>query len=280
MRLGFGGNPGNVESEPENYVLNQVALEEGVDYEKDSDGDHLNDNVEIDIKTLPLVPDTDGDSLKDGLEVEGGYDPTNPNPDKDHLNDYEEWTKETNPYVYNKTWTEHSKSFLAGVLAGDIIKDTDDYVPLISDVLKLCYNINPDLIKEIERRTGAISKISDAAKANGIILTKADSEFIDKIASLDKVKITIDMMMEKGLVDITKKYLKDKSFFNSNWSESQVIEVTTEAFNRAIQKGIPSEGSYQDKFEIFGEQINIVFQDGKFKTAYGEYKFKLSDFGY
>ena len=331
---------------------------------KDTDGDFLDDNIEIDKTTLPLNPDTDGDTLKDGYEVQLGYDPTNSNPDNDHLDDYEELDGGTNPYVYNKEWYEHLWSFSCGVVGGDFNQDVDDYstlagqivggcipfidirdviantahgdyemaclsgiglipvagdlskagakagkfilknldnVSLMPDILKLCHNINPDLIKEIEKQTGAISKISDAAKNNGTLLTKADSEFIDKMVDLakvtitlsknnikhvltnhtvDKVKRSIDMMMGKGLVDNAKLYLKEKSFFNSNWSESQVIEVTTEAFNRAIQEGIPSKGTYKTKFEIFGEPINIVFQDGEFRTAYGEYKFKLSDFGY
>ena len=50
LRLGFGGNPGNVESEPENYVLNQVVQE--IDYDKDSDNEDSDGDNEKLIKRI------------------------------------------------------------------------------------------------------------------------------------------------------------------------------------------------------------------------------------
>ena len=43
----------------------------------------------------------------------------------------------------------------------EILRNLDN-VALMSDILKLCHNINPDLIKAIEEQTGDVSKISDA----------------------------------------------------------------------------------------------------------------------
>ena len=66
IKLGFAGTPGDVNSEPKNFVLKQVGRE--VDYEKDSDGDGLPDWFEKEIGTDPHKEDTDEDGLPDGYE--------------------------------------------------------------------------------------------------------------------------------------------------------------------------------------------------------------------
>lgn len=44
----------------------------------DTDGDRLEDGVEIELGTDPLLPDTDGDTYEDGDEVTEGTDPLDP----------------------------------------------------------------------------------------------------------------------------------------------------------------------------------------------------------
>jgi hypothetical protein len=43
--------------------------------DSDADKDGLNDRMEINFHTNPLVADTDGDGYTDGEEVKNGYDP-------------------------------------------------------------------------------------------------------------------------------------------------------------------------------------------------------------
>lgn len=70
-------------------------------FNSDTDGDGLNDRVEINIhKTNPVASDTDGDTLNDGIEINTyGTNPLNMDSDSDGLNDAIEiityWTNPT-----------------------------------------------------------------------------------------------------------------------------------------------------------------------------------------
>ncbi|MFH1037935.1 MAG: S8 family serine peptidase [PVC group bacterium] len=63
----------------------------------DTEGDGLNDGVELQLNTDPLKPDTDSDGLNDYQECQGGTDPLNPDTDGDGLNDGDEMATRTDP---------------------------------------------------------------------------------------------------------------------------------------------------------------------------------------
>lgn len=111
IKLGFAGNPGNVDSEPENYVLEQVGME--IDYEKDSDGDDLPDWFEKEIGTNPQKADTDGDGLPDGYEYYAlGIDPLKKDTDGNGIDDGDEDFDEdglTNTEEYELGTDPHNK---------------------------------------------------------------------------------------------------------------------------------------------------------------------------
>ncbi len=80
------------------------GLEDGVEVllgtdplNPDTDGDGLDDGLEVLLGTDPLDPDTDGDGLSDGLEVFFGTDPLDPDTDGDGLSDGEEVFFGTDP---------------------------------------------------------------------------------------------------------------------------------------------------------------------------------------
>ena len=108
ITLGFSGNPGNVDSKPTNYILNQLGQE--IDYEKDTDGDGLPDWFEKELGTDPNKADTDGDDLLDGYEyfeldtdflkidTDGnGILDGDEDLDEDKLTNIEEFNLKTNP---------------------------------------------------------------------------------------------------------------------------------------------------------------------------------------
>lgn len=84
-------------------------------------------------------------------------------------------------------------------------------------------------------------------------------------------------LIEKGLNETAENLLNKKSFFNPEWSEEKVTEVVNYVYNEAVSKG-----TINEKYTaiVSGEKITICFRDGQFHTAYGEYKFLLSVFGY
>jgi hypothetical protein len=99
-----------VDSEPENYVLNQLGQE--IDYEKDTDEDGLPDWFEKELGTNSNKVDTDEDGLPDGYEYfiletdplkvdsdnNGILDGDEDN-DEDGLTNIKEYESETNPFI-------------------------------------------------------------------------------------------------------------------------------------------------------------------------------------
>lgn len=89
ITLGFAGNADNVDSEPENYVLDQIGSQ--IDYVKDSDGDLLPDWFEEELGTDPNKKDSDGDEITDYIEIYIiGTDPLKEDSDENGINDGDE----------------------------------------------------------------------------------------------------------------------------------------------------------------------------------------------
>ncbi len=146
ITLGFSGNPGNVNSEPTNYVLNQLGQE--IDYEKDTDEDGLPDFFEKELGTVPNKADTDGDGLPDGDEYFYlGTDPLKTDTDgngildgdedldEDKLTNLEEYLLGTDPYnedTDGDNLTDSSENNIYGTnpiqydTDGDTIGDGDE----------------------------------------------------------------------------------------------------------------------------------------------------------
>ncbi len=85
----------------------------------DSDFDGLADELEFEFGTDVWNSDTDGDELYDKLELKMNYNPLDANPDGDSYNDYEEYLRDSEPYVYDKVLLEHLGNFVQGFILGD-----------------------------------------------------------------------------------------------------------------------------------------------------------------
>jgi len=66
------------------------------------------------------------------------------------------------------------------------------------------------------------------------------------------------------------KTIENKSFFNMNWSRSQIESAVNYGFNDAIQKGI-TDG--QHTFTFAGETVTVAMLKGEVQTAWGSWKF-------
>ena len=77
---------------------NQVELDDGTDpFSADSDDDGVSDSVEKADATNPLIADTDRDGVSDGVEKADGTDPLNTDSDDDTLSDSVEKSLGTDP---------------------------------------------------------------------------------------------------------------------------------------------------------------------------------------
>jgi len=92
-----------------------------------------------------------------------------------------------------------------------------------------------------------------------------------------RMKNTINKLMEKGLTETAEKLLNKKSFFNPSWSEQKVIEATKQAYNRLLSQGF-THGTRT--VTVFGEDVTVNVENGFLHSAYGNYRFTLSDFGF
>lgn len=91
--LGFNGTPGNIEQEPNHFVLHKYSTE--IDPELDSDGDRLPNLYELKAGTNAYRKDTDGDGLDDFMEIfELALDPTLVDTDGNGVKDGDEDTDE------------------------------------------------------------------------------------------------------------------------------------------------------------------------------------------
>ena len=91
-------------------------------------------------------------------------------------------------------------------------------------------------------------------------------------------KHTFEGMSEQAKY-LTDKQLTDRlnktSFFNKNWSQSEVIQYSQEAYNILRNEGKTGLQS----IEMNGEIINVFIKDdGAFDTAYGGYTYTIDDF--
>ena len=101
-------------------------------------------------------------------------------------------------------------------------------------------------------------------------LTKNNLQHIKKHTFngvLEQSKFLSDKQLER--------ILKQRSFFNKNWSWEQICQYTEEAYNRLRLKGKTG----LQAIEIHGDIINIfIKENGDFDTAYGIYKYVIEDF--
>lgn len=69
--------------------------------------------------------------------------------------------------------------------------------------------------------------------------------------------------------------LEKTTFFNKNWSDNEVAKYTEEAYNKLKNQG--KVGTHA--VEVNNETIIVCIKaDGTFDTAYGVYKYNVSDF--
>ena len=86
-------------------------------------------------------------------------------------------------------------------------------------------------------------------------LSNSKVEHVLKNHTAGRMQNTVDVMMEKGLVENAEKLVNSKGFFNTSWTEQQVIDATSQAYNQALINGVPNTGSFDFTTSVFGENV-------------------------
>ena len=108
-------------------------------------------------------------------------------------------------------------------------------------------------------------------------LSKKDIRHILSRHSIESMKQQLPYLLEKKSRASIEDELRDRSFFNPNWSKEQIVTAVEIAYNKALKEGT-TKGL--KTYKIYGDEVTVYIENGKFKTAYGNYKFDLKYFGY
>ena len=125
---------------------------------------------------------------------------------------------------------------------------------------------------------GAAEEVSRGAFGRGMVLSKNAIKHAMIEHLPEKVQQKIPFLLQKYSRDIVEKIIAKKSYFNKSWTQEQIENATSIAFERATKVGVKN-GKYS--MQVFGENITVYLNErGILKTAYGVHKYSLSDFGY
>ena len=70
------------------------------------------------------------------------------------------------------------------------------------------------------------------------------------------------------------KELEYKSFFNADWTKTQIDDAVNYGYNQAIKQGVTS-GKYT--FEYLSDTVTIALENGQVQTAYGDYQYTYQE---
>ncbi|MCK4261365.1 MAG: hypothetical protein KAX49_20510, partial [Halanaerobiales bacterium] len=113
-------------------------------------------------------------------------------------------------------------------------------------------------------------------------LSKGTIEHAIKRHLPSKVANEIPYLLEKMSIEQVNRILiqtgkNPRNYFNKNWTEDQVYEAVQIVYNLACKNGV-TDDTYTSY--VFGEDVTIILNNGVLKTAYGQYTYNLTDFGY
>ena len=92
-----------------------------------------------------------------------------------------------------------------------------------------------------------------------------------------RVQQQIPHLLAKMSRNQVQNYLSNRTFFNINWSEKQVIKAIDTVYNLAIKSGI-TDGKFTST--VFGEQVTVCISNYSLQTAYGNIVYTLEQLGF
>lgn len=142
-----------------------------------------------------------------------------------------------------------------------------------------CLNALNEARQEIANKANLLesAQSTTVAESKAIEFSKGPLKHAVKKHLPEKVKNDIPFKLKKYSREAVAADIEKRSYFNKNWSAEKAEAAAKIAFDEATQKGI--RGEYSTK--VFSEEITVyIDKDGNFRSAWGNYKHLLSDFGY
>ena len=111
---------------------------------------------------------------------------------------------------------------------------------------------------------------NDCPNNETLSITKNNEKHINKRHNANKYAEQLQYKSKEA----TLKELENTSFFNKDWSSEQIRESVNFGYNSAVKQGIEN-GTYT--FEYFNETVTVALENGRLKTAYGDYIYSYDE---
>ncbi len=232
---------------------------------------------------------------------------------KEDVADFKEVTKQIieDPFMMvesigqsiSDTWEEEGVMYVSGYVAADVlvslyggkvlqtgklsdvqrtrrtldkVGDTTQALDKAGDVAKQVDRVE-DVVKGVYQIEDAVRGASKAKGIGNAVLSSGKTKHVLNRHGFNNVKNQLGFELSKRSRNDVARDLAERSFFNKNWSNSKITEATQMAYNQVLQRGA-THGRHT--VTVFGEKITVQLNNGTFQTAWGQHKFKLSDFGF
>ena len=123
-----------------------------------------------------------------------------------------------------------------------------------------------DLSKETVKKEEALEDNSRVKEGNETQLSRNTLKHINNRHNPNRYAQQIKYRPKADV----KAELENTTFFNKDWSQTQIKDAINEGYKQAIGQGITS-GSYT--FSYNGENVTVFLENGGVKTAYGDYTY-------
>lgn len=263
IHLGFEGKPGNVNEEPQNYKLTKIQDDENIEVEKPED------TPKFDIEKVNWDKDTDGDGIPDDIEIFFGTDLNKSDTDGDGLDDmYELETSETD---FNKTDTD----------GNGITDDKEDFdKDGLTTIEEFEMKTDPYVADTDDDGLSDGDEVKKF-KTNPLVQDTDNDGLLDG----DEIKIGLDplkKMTHEGIPDkdyqMEQKITEDKFFVNQDKKEFQIsMDITASG---CVETGMgvadsSSQNLLSSNRAILGDAIDFNYVEGTMSSA--TLKFRINE---
>jgi hypothetical protein len=123
-----------------------------------------------------------------------------------------------------------------------------------------------------DNTSDSAGRLTDASS-----ISKTTAKHLLNRHSFSRVQIQLKYQLNKISRADIEADLADRTFFNKTWTEEQCLQAAEIAFRHAKDSNVVS-GKFI--YNVFGENVAVVLENGILQTSWGPHKYTLADFGF